>query len=588
MAQKARIPPIISTADKQARLGLKKSDIANRVKELINKREPYINRWKEIRKFQLPFIGQFDGEDDETNAANRKDTQIYQGVAWEANQIFAAGLMSGLTPPNRKWFRLAFDRPELMDNTDLGNILDRRMDIINGVLERSNFYTAIHSCYLELAFGQAALGIFPDTKLGVHFVAYPIGSYAMETGPDGTIEFFCRKYKMSARQIVDKFGIENVPYNIRQELENGGPGLKANHTVVWYVEPNKHADNSMLGAEYLPYMSVYYVDGSQEDEFLYIGGFYEFPAPVARYLITGNDSYGKGPGWFAEGDSKSLQVMEKDRLQAVELGVKPPVQAPPDVAMKGINMIPGGKTYRPGNEKIEPLFQVGTNLDHLTQAIGEQVDRIKRVYNANLFMMLDQLNDKQMTAREVLERNQEKMAILGPVVQRMQFEFLGRIIERVYNILDRAHAFPEPEDPELAMQLASEEIKIEYISPLAQAQKMSGLVNIEQAVQFAAQLAQFDQSILAKMNWSETLNQYFALVGAPAAIKRSDDEYEEIVQQQQEAAARQQQEMQAMQMVQAAAPAAQAAKNATEAANDGNPVLANLLGMPTQGGDQIV
>ena len=177
------------------------------------------------------------------------------------------------------------------------------------------------------------------------------------------------------------------------------------------------------------------------------------------------------------------------------------------------------------------------------------------------------------------------MAILGPVVQRMQFEFLGRIIERVYNILDRAHAFPEPEDPELAMQLASEEIKIEYISPLAQAQKMSGLVNIEQAVQFAAQLAQFDQSILQKMNWSETLNQYFALVGAPSAIKRSDDEYEEIVNQQKEAMARQQQEMQAMQLVQAAAPAAQAAKNATEAANDGNPVLANLLGMPTQQGD---
>lgn len=583
MQEKARIPPIINTSDKVAKLGLKKSDIAARVKALIGKREPYMTRWREIRKYQLPFVGQFDGEDDESTAANRKDTKIYHGVSWEANQIFAAGIMSGLTPPNRKWFRMVFDSEELADNTDLGEILDERMNLINSVLERSNFYTAVHACYLELAFGQAPLGIFPDAKNGVHFVPYPIGSYAMETGPDGTIEFFARKYKMSARQLVDKFGAENVPENIRQELTGGSPGLKASHTVVWYVEPNKNADPTKLGGEYLPYISVYYVEGSNENEFLYIGGFYEFPVPVARYLITGNESYGKGPGWFAEGDSKALQLMEKDRLVAIELSVKPPMQATPDMANKGINMIPGGKTYRMGNDKVEPLFDVGANLQHLESAIAQQVDRIKREYNANLFMMLDDLSDKTMTAREVLERNQEKMAILGPVVQRMQFEFLGRIIERVYNILDRAHAFPEPQDPELAQMLANQEIKIEYISPLAQAQKMSGLVNIEQAVQFTGILAQFDPLILKKMDWSETLNQYFALVGAPAAIKRTDDEYNDLVQQAQQEQAAMQQEAQAMQMVQAAAPAAQAAKNATDAANDGNPVLQQLMGIIPEG-----
>lgn len=583
MQEKARIPPIINTADKVSKLGIKKADIQHRVKELINKREPYMARWREIRKYQLPYVGQFDGEDTEGTAANRKDTKIYHGVSWEANQIFAAGIMSGLTPPNRKWFRMVFDDESLANNTDLGNLLDERMNIINSVLERSNFYTAVHACYLELAFGQAPLGIFPDSRLGVHFVPYPIGSYAMETGPDGSIEFFCRKYKMSARQLVDKFGEENVPKNIRQELDSGGPGLKANHTVVWYVEPNKSADPNKLGGQYLPYISVYYVDGSEENDFLYVGGFYEFPVPVARYLITGNESYGKGPGWFAEGDSKALQLMEKDRLVAIELAVKPPMQASPDMANKGINMIPGGKTYRQGNDKVEPLFNVGANIQHLESAISQQAERIKREYNANLFMMLDELSDKTMTAREVLERNQEKMAILGPVVQRMQFEFLGRIIERVYNILDRAHAFPEPEDPELAQMLASQEIKIEYISPLAQAQKMSGLVNIEQAVAFAGNLAQFDPMILKKMDWSETMNQYFALVGAPAAIKRTDDEYNNLVQQEQQAMAKMQQEQQAMNLVQAAAPAAQAAKNATDAANDGNPVLQQLMGMIPEG-----
>jgi hypothetical protein len=229
---------------------------------------------------------------------------------------------------------------------------------------------------------------------------------------------------------------------------------------------------------------------------------------------------------------------------------------------------------------------VAANLQHLEAAIENQAERIKKEYNANLFMMLDELAEKQMTAREVLERNQEKMAILGPVVQRMQFEFLGRIIERVYNILDRAHAFPEPADPELAMMLAQQEIKIEYISPLAQAQKMSGLVNIEQAVAFAGQLAQFDQTVLKKVNFPEAINQYFALVGAPAAIKRTDEEYQGAVQQEQEMMAQMQAEQNAMNLVQAAVPATQAAKNMTDAANDGNPVLADIMGMIPGGGNE--
>lgn len=130
--------------------------------------------------------------------------------------------------------------------------------------------------------------------------------------------------------------------------------------------------------------------------------------------------------------------------------------------------------------------------------------------------------------------------------------------------------------------LSGEEIKIEYISPLATAQKMSGLINIEQAIAFTGQVAQFDPMILQKVDWSEALNQYFTLVGAPAAIKRTDDEYEQIVAQQKEMQARMMQEQQAMQLAQAVAPAAQAAKNATEAANDGNPVLQNLMGMIPQ------
>lgn len=589
----ARTPPnnlsIISASDIAAKLNVDRRKISQRVKELIGKREQYENRWKAIRNYQLPYIGQFDGLDDEENAASRKDIHIYNGCSWESNQIFAAGVMSGLTPPNRKWFRLNFSNEDLADNSDLGKLLDQRIDIVNDVLEKSNFYTAVHSCYLELAFGQAPLGIFPDSRYGVHFVPYTIGTYCAENGPDGTIQTFCRQYRMSAQQLVDKFGSDNVPQNILDELSSG-PGMKSNHKVVWYVEPNRYHDDQKIARYNLPYLSVYYLEESQEDEYLYIGGFHEWPVPVARYLIVGSDSYGKGPGWFAEGDSKALQLMEKDKLTMVELIVKPPMLTNADTGAKSVNLVPGGKTFTKQSGGVAPLFQVGGNLDHLQATIETAESKIKRAYSADLFMMLDQMEDKTMTAREVLERNQEKMTVLGPVVQRMQFEFLGRIIERVYNVLDRERLFPEPQDPELVRILANEEIKIEYISPLAQAQKMSGLVNIEQAVAFVSQVAQFEPSILDKMNWSEAVNCYCNLVGSPSSIRRTDDEYNEIQQQKQQQQQQQQQMEQAAQMAQAAAPAAQAAKNATDAARDGNPALQTMMGMDDmgfgQGGDE--
>ena len=177
-----------------------------------------------------------------------------------------------------------------------------------------------------------------------------------------------------------------------------------------------------------------------------------------------------------------------------------------------------------------------------------------------------------------MQRKQEQLQQLGPVVQRLQFEFLRKIIERVYNILDRAGILPAPEDPELAVALSQEEVTIEYISPLAQAQKMAGMTNIEQAIAFTGQLAQFDQSVLDKINWAKTIDSYFEMVGAPAGIKRTEDEFEAIQQQKAQAMAEEKQQAQMAQAVQMAAPAAQAAKNITEAANDGNPALREWLG----------
>jgi len=249
------------------------------------------------------------------------------------------------------------------------------------------------------------------------------------------------------------------------------------------------------------------------------------------------------------------------------------------VMAEGINLIPGGVTKLPApNSAVNPLFNVALDMPHLAEEIIRTEDSIKRAYSADLFLMLDSITTGNMTAREIVERQQEKLQQLGPVVERLQEEYLTPILERTYNILDRAGIFP-PIPPDIEMLVANEDVKIEYISPLAQAQKMSGLVNIEQAIAFTAQMAQFWPDVLKSIDPLGTISKYMDMLGAPAKMRRPEEEVQQLIQQEQQALQQAQQEQQAMQVAQAMPELAQAAKNATEAANDGNPALADWLGM---------
>ena len=558
-----------------------KKKLVRKLNELYEKRRDYVNRWIEIRDYQLPFIGEFDETGDKLTPARRKDLKIAQGVAWLAAQVFAAGVMSGLTPPSRQWFRFAFKRPDLNGNVEAMKVLDQRQEIVSYILAKSNFYNSVHSVYLELPFGQCPLAIFYDPQNGVRFQAMTIGTYALGVDGYGKVDTVARKYEMTLQQIINCFGVDALPKNLQEQVK-AGVGLDKKHQVNWLVEPNDNRLPGYVDKLNMPYRSVYWLDKSQEDEFLYVGGFEEWAIPVARYLVNGLEPYGKGPGWFAEGDSKMLQLLKKDYLTAVELSIKPPMKGPAQLMNNGgINLIPGGLTAvdDQSQQYVTPLFDVKLDLAHAQQEIIRIEDAIKRAYSADLFLMLDSLDNGRMTAREVMERTQEKLQQLGPVVERLQDEFLNPVIHRVYSIIERSGGFP-PIPQELLELIGDEDIEVDYISPLAQAQKMSGLVNIEQGIAQVAQMAQLWPEVLKKIDPLATISKYFEMLGAPAVMQRSNEAVAEILAQEQKAMQEQQEMANTMAMAQAAAPLADAAKNMTDAANDTNPALTSWLGVP--------
>jgi hypothetical protein len=151
----------------------------------------------------------------------------------------------------------------------------------------------------------------------------------------------------------------------------------------------------------------------------------------------------------------------------------------------------------------------------------------------------------QMTATEVIQRNEEKMRLLGPVLGRLQSELLKPLIDRVFAILLRNNMLPQA--PEF---LSGRDIEIEYVSPLAKAQKSTELQSIMRAVEILGSLANV-APVFDYVNFDNLVKHLADIVGVPQKILKSQSQVNAERQQAQQ----QQQEMQQMQQLQQVAKA---------------------------------
>jgi hypothetical protein len=115
--------------------------------------------------------------------------------------------------------------------------------------------------------------------------------------------------------------------------------------------------------------------------------------------------------------------------------------------------------------------------------MDRQAEKIKKAFFVDLFLMLVQ--SPNMTATEVIERTNEKMFVLGPVLGRLQSELLNPIIYRTFNILLRKGLLPPV--PEA---LQGQEWDVVYVSPLAKAQRAVQAKDMQTFLAIVAQIAQ--------------------------------------------------------------------------------------------------
>ena len=526
--------------------------------------------WRELREYIQPFRGRFAGE--QANQTAPSMAKIIRAEGLRARRTLSAGMLSGLTSRSRQWFKLSVHDVELTRNHDVQMWCDEVQRRMMAVMAGSSFYHALHSLYDEVAvFGTGVLIIMPDYDEFIKCRTMTAGTYYLGKAQSDRVDSFYRDMQLTAGAIVSEFGEENCSPSVqRAARDNPDTLFEVRHAIEPDPDPSAR----------FPWRSVYWEPTAPTDKILRIGGYNSFPVQTPRWHVIDADVYGYGPGSEVLPDVKALQVMERDRLEGVRKQVAPPVVADVSLKGRGVKTSPNGITYVQSGTvgpMIAPLYSVPLNLADLQLSIQDVVRNINSTLYVDLFLMIQQQDGPQMTAREVVERHEEKMLALGPVLERLEWELLTPAIERIYTIMEDAGKIPEP--PE---EIQGQELKIEYVSILAQAQRMMGLKSVEQLVSFAGSLAAVSPEVMDVVDMDAAVREYGDMVGSLQKILRGEKDVQALRAQRAQRAMPMQEAQQEAAAVQTLSQGAQGAKTLSEI-DHGSGALQALMGTNVTG-----
>jgi hypothetical protein len=522
--------------------------LLKRYQTLENQRYNWESHWQEIADYVVPRKADITKK---RTPGDKRTELIFDGTAIQAAELMSASLHGMLTNASTQWFGLRFRDRELDGNDTAREWLEGVTDVMYQAFARSNFQEQIHELYHDLiCFGTGVIFVEEDKETQIRFSTRHIGECYLSEDPKGRVDTVFRKFKMTARAAVERFGIENVGDKLAKKVKTE-PYLELE--FIHAVYPRDEYDPVLKTKENKPIASVY-ID-PRDKIVLSEGGFDQFPYMAPRFLKASFEiGYGRSPAMTALPDIKMLNKMSETTIRAAQKQVDPPLLVPDDGFLLPIRTVPGGLNfYRSGTrDSIQPL-NIGAN-----NPLGLNMEEQRRQAIRSAFYV-DQLimgTGPQMTATEVIQRTEEKMRLLGPVLGRLQAELLQPMIERVYELLSRQRAFePAPEF------MSGQGIEIEYVSPLAKAQRQGDVQSALRLVELMSPLIGLDPSIADYIDPDGLTKYMIRALTVPASAVRGDEEVEEIRRdraEQQRQAMEMQQAMQAAQAAGEAAPALRA------------------------------
>lgn len=478
---------------------------------LKQERASWIPDWMDLSRHLLPRNGRYYVQD--RDRGGRRNNAIYDSTGTRALKILGAGLMSGMTSPARPFFRLGVADQDLMKAQPVKVWLHQVRDIMLAVFAKSNTYLTLHSMYQDLGcFGTSASIMMDDFNSVITHYHSPNGEYCLGTDYRGNVNALTREFQKTVGELVGEFGYDNCSATVQSLYDRSSYDQWV--TICHVVEERIERDLAKRDARNKRYASCYFELGrSKPDQYLSESGTDRFKVLAPRWEKQSGDTYGMSPGMEALGDIRQLQHGQLRKGQAIDYQTKPPLLVPNGMKNHAVDQLPGGISYYDGNaqgKQIQSLWDVNLNLSYLLQDIQDTRGRINSAFYTDLFMMIsEQPANGQMTATEVAARNEEKMTMLGPVLERLHNELLGPLVEMTFERIVQAGMLPPP-PPELE----GIDLEVEFISVLAQAQAAIKTNGIDRFVVGLGQVASLGkQEVLDKFDSDKWADVYSDALG---------------------------------------------------------------------------
>ena len=567
-----------------------------RIGMLRSWRQSWMEHFQLIETYLMPRRGIFINTAQPTPNVMIRGMPINQAIVdptgTYASRVCSAGMMSGLMSPSRQWFKL---KPALTprdkSSPEALEWFEEVEDRIYTVMGRSNFYDAAAQMFDDVVnFGTSPVLIYEDPIDLIRCYTPCAGEYFLASSSANRVETFGRMYVSTISAIVEEFGLENCPGDVQQMWVDKGGALEVEKLVVHLIEPNfeihqpgRDTDGSVKinSGGTVPggftWREMYWIWGASNERPLRLQGYIDQPHMVPRWSVTSNDAYGRSVGMDVLPDIIQLQTETMRKAEAIEKQVRPPMLASMELKNEPSSILPGHVTYvnALGADKgMKPIYEVTPDIRGMMEDLAAIQGRIKQGFFNDLFVMLEAVGQKTMTAYEVAQRNQEKLQILGPVIERLQNEALAPFIRRVFNIMDRKGLLPPVPDTLHGVALG-----VEYVGVLALAQKAAKTASLERFASTMAALVSTHPDSSDLWNTDEWVREYSDDLFLSKKIMRTPEEVAQIRAQK----AQQQQEQQQLMAAEQASKAGQNMSN-IEVGGGMNAVSAMTGLGPTQPG----
>lgn len=509
--------------------------------------------WAELAEYILPRRYRWLVTANTYNRGSPINNTIIDETATQAMLVCAAGLWTGLTSPSRPWFKLTVQKihEKQIDASAKAWLEDVEQKLYT-VLSGSNFYTIMAQAYQDVVtFGTAPINIYEHDDHVIQCVLPCAGEYYLATGASLTVDVLYREFTLTVNAIVDMFGLENVPEEVRKLWVTGGAGLENEFVVAHAIEPNFRIQDRAGGEDVSPvpgmfaFREFYWLRGKRSSAELSRKGFHEQPFAAMRWSVVSNDAYGRSVAMDVLGSTKQLQQEERRKAEFIEKLVRPAMGGDPELKNEPASINPGQLTFvntTTGKKGFWPLFEMQpAALGPMLEDIKEIQQRIKDGFFVNIFMAISQMEGVQpRNELELTKRDLERLQMLGPFIELFETEVAGPLLRRVLKIMLRKGIVDSPPP-----SMRGIPVKIDFISILRLAQRAAETASMERTFAVAGNLSAAAKAAgvpdpIRIINLDEALRSYADMVSFPTKVLFTADEVMKADQERAQHAAQQQ------------------------------------------------